>query len=185
MTNWLNSCLWKVLWIADTLWRIKVPKKAKFFSWQVLLGRVNLLDWLLRKYLLVGPFCCIHCRKVEEDLDYLLWGCEFVRSIWNCFFQEFGFMLVSCFDRGVPPPSASLGRRVAFFGRCGCILWVLWRERNKRVYRGLEKDPSIAWSLVKCYVPLWALISKTICNYSLGNILWVWFFVCRVFFHFF
>lgn len=163
MTNWLNSCLWKVLWIADTLWRInskerriKVPKKAKFFSWQVLLGRVNLLDRLLRKYLLVGPFCCIHCRKVEEDLDYLLWGCEFVRSIWNCFFQEFGFMLVSCFDRGVPPPSVSLGRRVAFFGRCGCVVFCgCYEEREIRecieVWRGTLVLLGPWWSVMSPY----------------------------------
>ena len=56
------------------LWRIKIPKKAKFFTWQVLLGHVNIIDRLLRnKFLLMGPSCCILYQKVKEDLDHILW----------------------------------------------------------------------------------------------------------------
>lgn len=52
------------------VWRIKVPRKAKFFTWQVLHGRANTLDTLGRKVpLLFGPFGSIVCLKVEEDLD--------------------------------------------------------------------------------------------------------------------
>ncbi|TYK14180.1 uncharacterized protein E5676_scaffold8046G00040 [Cucumis melo var. makuwa] len=49
----------------------KVPKKVNFFIWQVLLGRVN-VDRLVRKRILLDePFCCMLCRKVEENLDQL------------------------------------------------------------------------------------------------------------------
>ena len=55
------------------IWRIKIPKKVRFFIWQVLLGRVNTLDRLVRgRTSFVGLFCCILCRKAEEDLDHLL-----------------------------------------------------------------------------------------------------------------
>ena len=39
--------------------------------------------------MLVGPFCCMMCRKVEEDLDYLFWDCQFARVVWCSFLQEF------------------------------------------------------------------------------------------------
>lgn len=62
------------------LWRIKIRKKVKFFTRQVLLGRVNTMDRLLRKKSsLMGPFCCILCQKAEEDLGHLLWSCQFAR----------------------------------------------------------------------------------------------------------
>lgn len=51
-------------------------KKVKFFIRHVIYGRVNTLDRLSRKMSsLVGPFCCILCRRAEEDLDHLLWNC--------------------------------------------------------------------------------------------------------------
>ena len=59
--------------VLDVLWRIRIPKKVKFFSWKVLLGRVNTMYRLLRKMpLLMGLFCCILCQKAEENLDRLL-----------------------------------------------------------------------------------------------------------------
>ena len=26
-------------------------------------------------------FCCILCQKAKEEIDHILWGCEFARSI--------------------------------------------------------------------------------------------------------
>ena len=43
--------------VFDVIWRTKVPKKVRFFIWQVLLGRVNTIDGLVRRRsLLVGFF---------------------------------------------------------------------------------------------------------------------------------
>lgn len=64
------------------LWRIKVPRKIRFFSWQVLHGCANTLDRLIRKLsLLVGPFGCILYRKAEEDLDHILWYCNYASGV--------------------------------------------------------------------------------------------------------
>lgn len=41
----------------------------------------------------IGPFCCIPCRMSEEDLDYILWSCDFSISVWNAFFELFGLQL--------------------------------------------------------------------------------------------
>ncbi|KAA0037079.1 suppressor of mec-8 and unc-52 protein-like protein 1 [Cucumis melo var. makuwa] len=53
-------------------YRIKALKKVRFFIWQVLLGQVNTVDRLVRRTPLVGPFYCMLCRKVEEDLDNIV-----------------------------------------------------------------------------------------------------------------
>ena len=55
------------------IWRIKVRTKVRFFTWQVLLGHVNIVDRLVsRRTMIVEPFYHILCRKAEEDLDHLL-----------------------------------------------------------------------------------------------------------------
>lgn len=59
--------------VFDVLWRINIPKKIMIFSKQVLLDPVNTLDRLVRKMsLLMVPFCCILCRKVEENPNNIL-----------------------------------------------------------------------------------------------------------------
>lgn len=57
-------------------WKMKIPKKVKFFIWQINHGRINTLGKLLRKLsFLVGPFYFILCRRAEEDLYHLFWIC--------------------------------------------------------------------------------------------------------------
>ena len=60
---------------------------------QVLHGHANTMDRFVRKIpSLVGPFCCIFCWKVEEDLDHILWRCDLASIIWESFLQMFGMM---------------------------------------------------------------------------------------------
>lgn len=35
----------------------------------------------------------IFCQKAEEDLDHILWHCEFASSTWDSFFQSFGIVV--------------------------------------------------------------------------------------------
>ena len=64
------------------LWRIKVPRKVRFFTWQALHDLASILDRLVRKLpSLVGHFCCIFCQKTEEELDHILWHRDFVSGV--------------------------------------------------------------------------------------------------------
>ena len=63
--------------VFDVVWRI--PKKIKFFTWQVLLGQVNTLDRLVRKtFSLIGPFYNIFYWKVEKYLHQFSGSVNFV-----------------------------------------------------------------------------------------------------------
>ena len=77
------------------------------------------------------------------------------------------------------------------------LLWVLWGERNGRIFIGVDRDLSEIRSFVCFHVSLWASVSKSFCNYSIGVILHSWrpsyrgvtflcglgFLVARAFFH--
>lgn len=54
------------------------------------------------------------------------------------------------------------------------IMWVLWGERNSRVFRSLDRDPSETWFIVCFHVSLWASILKTFCSHSIGTIILSW-----------
>lgn len=132
----------------NVVWRIKIPKKVRLFIWQVLLDRVNTLDrQVTKRALLVGPFCCIMCQKTEEDLDHLLWDCQYTRDVWSYFFfQEFD---VSFAAKGTSVLrlrssfSIYLLERDPFLWFAGVctMIWDLWGERNDRLFRGRNKNP--------------------------------------------
>lgn len=58
-------------------------------------------------------------------------------------------------------------------GTC-LILWVLWSEWSGRIFRGMEKDPSKFWPLLRFYIFWWTSVLKTFWNYSKGVILHCW-----------
>ena len=58
--------------------------------------------------------------------------------------------------------------------RVGAILWVLWGERNRRVFRNLEREPLDVLSLLCFHVSLWASILKDFCNYPIDTLLHSW-----------
>lgn len=68
--------------ISSLIWRLKIPRKMRFFTWQVLHGCISMPDRLVKKMpSLVWLFCCILFRKVEEDLDHILWYCDFAKRV--------------------------------------------------------------------------------------------------------
>ena len=113
------------------LWRIKIPKKVRFFAWQVLLGHVNRMDRILRKMpLIMSHFYFILRRKLELNLDGSvsmrdLLGTISRKSLIFCFFAK----VMSVDDMWIPPPSAFQIER--FFGLRGCAVYcgILGREQ--------------------------------------------------------
>lgn len=54
------------------------------------------------------------------------------------------------------------------------LLWGIWGERNNRIFRVIEREAFVVWPLVRFNVFLWALMTKSFCNYFPGFILLDW-----------
>ena len=110
--------------------------------------------------MLVGPFCCILCQKAEENLDHLLWHCELASPIQDDFLETFGLSYALYRDvRGIIEENLlnlPCGERSRFLWHaCVCaILWVLWDERNRRVFRGVEREVGETWSVIPYHISL-------------------------------
>lgn len=67
------------------MWRIKIPKKVNFVTWQNSLSR--------KMPNLMGPWCCVFFVKScwgpwSYPLEF-----NFLYAVWTCFFDEFGLDL--------------------------------------------------------------------------------------------
>ena len=75
-------------------------------------------------------------------------------NAWTSFFQVFGMM--SACHRDVSAMieefllNSPFGERGWFLWLVSVyvVLWVLWGERNNRVFRGVERDPRDLWALL-------------------------------------
>ena len=109
---------------------------------------------------LMGLLCCILCQKAGEDLDPMLLEYQYMQPVWSYFLQKFGIQIAG--QRTIRtrleefllhPPLKEKGWILQFAGVCA-VVWDTCRERNKRVFRGLEKNPYGIWSLVRFHVSI-------------------------------
>lgn len=126
-------------------WSIKIPKKVRFVTWQVLLGLLGhtyMMDRLVRKMsLLVEPFCCIvfsEGRGIFEPYPPVLWVHNlglgfFIPNIWCVIARHRHVMLwLRIF-------SYAFWEERPFFmvSGVGVILLAQWGKQSRRVFRGL------------------------------------------------
>ena len=82
------------------------------------------------------------CCAAEESIDHLLLHCSTASQLWSLVFSTFGLALVQ-------PGSVVSVLRSCYGGRVGkrrrkawtfaplCLMWIIWLERNRRMFRDL------------------------------------------------
>jgi hypothetical protein len=81
---------------------------------------------------------CCSCNKNGESVDRLLLHCDVASILWNNIFTRFGMSwvmsrrvidLFACWWKSGRPRSAAIWKMVPI-----CILWCVWKERNRRCF---------------------------------------------------
>ena len=105
-------------------------------SWILTLD--NLMLWGLS----LVNWCCMCCCN-EEFVDHLLLHCPVAHSLWIQMLQVFGIQwvmpgsmesLVSCWSYWLGKFTLDIRNMVP-----GCLMWVVWMERNWRSFEAKEK----------------------------------------------
>jgi len=126
---------------ATLLRKARAPPKCKFFIWLVLHDRC----WTAarrKKHGLQDDDSCALCSQAPETIEHLLLCCSFSRELWFQLFHRIGWSAVS--------PSSHDQWLVAWWTRArkrilkeerSCfdsvvilICWMVWKERNKRIF---------------------------------------------------
>ncbi|QHN94447.1 uncharacterized protein DS421_17g601310 [Arachis hypogaea] len=73
------------------IWKDLVPPQVEFFSWFVLVGRVNTKDRLNRLGILQqNDTMCMLCKKDTENIQHLFITCEYSWQVWCAWASAFG-----------------------------------------------------------------------------------------------
>ena len=127
---------WKIIW------GVKAPRRISFFTWTAARGKILTCDNLMRRGHVLARWCCM-CKNHWETGDHLLLHCEVATALWCLVFSMFGIQWV------LPAKVLDMlagwhnwfGRRSSAVWNLAplCVMWSLWKERNRRIVEDLEK----------------------------------------------
>ena len=151
--------------VAEAIWKSWAPMKCKLAMWLFIRGRVWTADRLARKGLPHNVKCAF-CNTAGENVQHLFLGCAVVNIIW-------GHMLTWCtLQQLTPTPQDNLKEwwvharntvdgkiRNRFDSLVMMVAWMIWRERNKRVFDKIAKSTSVLIELMKQEAKQWATAS--------------------------
>eukprot|EP00253_Pinus_taeda_P008595 PITA_08595 len=131
------------LW--EKIWSPPIWPKISTFLW--LLSHNRILSWdNLRKRKFEGPSICLNCKMEEESAVHLMQLCPFSRKIWEkvtfrCQTEghKIGDLNNTIHNWPQKPYQSnilnSLWQKIP-----GIIMWNLWKERNRRIFKNQSMD---------------------------------------------
>ncbi len=125
------------------IWKARAPPRVAFFVWTAAHGKILTIDNLRKRNICIVDWCCM-CKRSGESPNHLLLHCEMAQSLWSMVFCLFGVVWVmpgsvvevlaswmGCFRKSL---------HADVWGAAPlCVMWVIWRERNLRVFEGQER----------------------------------------------
>ena len=124
------------------IWRSWAPMRVSFFAWETSWNRILTIDQLKKREWNM-PNRCYLCKEKEEISDHLILFCKRTTMLWSLIFSLFGvqWVLHSSIKRNLLGwHSTFVGKRREKAWRAAplCLMWTLWKERNKRAFNDIE-----------------------------------------------
>jgi len=139
------------LW--EKVWSPRIWPKISTFLW--LLSHNRILTWdNLRKRKFEGPSICLNCKMEEETAVHLMQLCPFSRILWEkvtfrC--QKEGRKIGDLNNtiRNWPQaPYQSNILNTLWQIIPGIVMWNLWKERNRRIFKNQSMDEQQVWQII-------------------------------------
>ena len=122
----------------------------------------NDLLQLRRPYKALSPDICKLCMKQRESTNHLFLHCSLSMGLWHRLFQLAKMDWVS--PRSISDMmsinykgfGASKGGIVLWQNTSIALIWVMWQERNARMFENKAKNSENLWDSVHFLASLWA-----------------------------
>jgi len=144
------------------VWKSWAPLRVKFFAWLALKQRLWTAD-RRRRHNLDAHDTCWLCDQEAETVDHMLISCSFAKVIW---WNILSWMDCACSFQGQPLIHTAWEylrglqtreRKHGFDSLFMCIIWVIWKERNNRLFEETSCTTAELQDKIKLDVKLWIL----------------------------
>ncbi|RVW28240.1 hypothetical protein CK203_083671 [Vitis vinifera] len=118
---------------------LKSPSKVKALAWLVAHGKVNTNDklQLRRPYKALCPHGAFFAKEMESRLT------------------TFFFIVPLPLDFGTGLENSLRGKTLWQIA-CLTLIWMVWQERNNRIFEDKGRTEEMVWDLIRFYSSLWA-----------------------------
>jgi len=157
----------------DDVWHIQIPLKVSLFVWRLLRNRLPTKDNLLRRHVIyANDLAYVTGCGATETATHLFIVCDLAHTLWVLVWNWIGlsmvppcqlrdhFMQVS-FMAGMSRGTHSFFKVIWF----ACV-WVIWKERNNRIFKDLVSPPVVLLEKVKLLSFVWLKANHASFNYS-------------------
>eukprot|EP00253_Pinus_taeda_P002060 PITA_02060 len=146
--NYIKDKIWKRIW-QPPIW-----PKISTFLW--LLTHNRILTWdNLRKRKFAGPSICLNCKIEEESAAHLMHLCPLSHRIWEK--VSFRYQKEVTVQGDINTTLRSWPQQPY---QCkilntlwqlipGTVMWNIWKERNRRVFKDQAMDMEQVWNIIK------------------------------------
>ena len=127
----------EVMWFTG-----RIPKHA-FIIWVAAKDRMVTRDRLIRWGLSV-PSTCFLCTGHDECRQHSFFDCAYSNQIWAFFVSQLNFVSPQSFEavfRWLKAPSRNKNVTLIIRLIHQAVLYLVWKERNKRIHTAVEKPP--------------------------------------------
>ena len=145
------------------VWKAWAPPKVKFFAWLAIQDRIWTADRLAKRgWPNCGP--CPLCKGVQKCGPHLLFKCRYSLRLWRLVIQRFGIddmsttswhLMDSVESWWVSTCDVGTTDRKAKASITMLVSWVIWNERNARVFRHKSAPPPILLNSIVAEASLW------------------------------
>lgn len=142
---------YKIVWFSQN-----IPRYS-FILWVAINGKLKTQDkmvWLKN----VNLYCPL-CNEVQDSHQHLFFDCKFSSKIWNFFkglmkcdlapndlYQVLNFLSLSHINKSI----WSIIQRLVL----GAVVYVIWQERNFRIFQGVSRNEDVICGIIKDTVRL-------------------------------
>jgi len=146
----------------DDVWHQNIPEKVSLFVWRLLRNRLPTKDNLMRRNIIhANDLACVNGCGVAETTTHLFIDCESASSLWTLVWNWLGITVVApcqlrdhciqvSFMAGMSHGTHSFFKVIWF----ACV-WVIWKERNNRIFKNMMVTPLVLVEKVKLLSFLW------------------------------
>ena len=140
--------------IWDQIWQPLIWPKVSIFLW--LLSKQRILTWdSLQKRGFIGPSKCPNCNLQAETTTHLLDSCPLANNLWKrmekCNRRTSRRVgdIVNTIRNWPNNPFQCLFLNTLWKLLPGFIYWILWKERNSRIFRNHSSLLDTLWNQLK------------------------------------
>ena len=151
-----------------SLWRLKVPPKAKNFLWQAAKECLPTKVQLRSKHVPVDDTCPF-CQDGSETIVHVLVSCPFVVACWRQVGYNFSPMVSYYFLDWISTLFDSLDEEKRSIVAMVC--WALWRCRNDLVWNQKHHSASEAVFMARTELSQWTSAQDKAVNLTVGLLL--------------